>query len=340
MLRPDLLLQPTPKGLYCPIGDFYIDPVRGAVERAVVTHGHADHARAGHGKVLATPDTLAIMAARYGENFAKSTQALPFGETVDVNGVTVSFAPAGHILGSGQAVVDHRGLRMVCTGDFKRRRDPTCRTFEVVPNTHVFISEATFGLPVFRHPDDRGEVHKLLKNRETFPEATHFVGVYALGKAQRLIRLLREAGHDAPIYIHGALEKLCALYADRGIALGDLRPATLESPEHKSGKVFRGHFVLAPPSAFGGKWGTRFKEPIQAFASGWMSVRQRAKQSGIELPLIISDHADWDELTATVADVDPEELWVTHGREDALCRWAELEGRKATPLRLVGYDEE
>ncbi|MEL7128977.1 MAG: ligase-associated DNA damage response exonuclease [Pseudomonadota bacterium] len=340
MIRPDLVLQPTPKGLYCPPGDFYIDPVRGAVERAVVTHGHADHARAGHGMVLATPETLAVMAARYGENFAKRRQALDVGETVAINGVTVSFAPAGHIFGSAQAIVDYRGLRMVCTGDYKRRRDPTCAAFEVVPNTHVFISEATFGLPVFHHPETDGEIAKLLRQVETNPDATHLVGVYALGKAQRLIKLLRNAGHDAPIFIHGALDALCNLYEAHGIGLGDLRPATLDSPEHKTGKIFRGHLVLGPPSAFSSKWGTRFKDPIYAFASGWMSVRQRAKQSGVELPLIISDHADWAELTETVRDVDPEELWVTHGREDALCRWAELEGRKARPLRLVGYEDE
>ncbi|MEM9669336.1 MAG: ligase-associated DNA damage response exonuclease [Pseudomonadota bacterium] len=340
MLRPDHLLQPTPKGLYCPPGDFYIDPVRGTVDRAVVTHGHADHARSGHGSVLATPDTLDIMAARYGENFARSRQSLEFGDTVEINGVTVSFAPAGHILGSAQAIVDYRGMRMVCTGDYKRRSDPTCRQFEVVSKTHVFISEATFGLPVFHHPESEGEIGKLLKSAGAFPDATHLVGVYALGKAQRVIKLLRQAGHDQPIYIHGALEKLCTLYQAKSIDLGDLRAATLDTPEHKNGAVFRGHIVLAPPSAFAAKWGTRFKDPIYAFASGWMNIRQRAKQGGVELPLILSDHADWKELTETVKDVNPEELWVTHGREDALCRWAELEGRRARPLRLVGYDEE
>lgn len=339
MIRPDLLLKPTPKGLYCPPGDFYIDPVRGAVERAVVTHGHADHARAGHGAVLATPETLAIMAVRYGENFTKTRQELRFGETVEINGVTVSFAPAGHILGSAQAIIDYRGLRMVATGDYKRRSDPTCQGFEIVPKTHVFISEATFGMPVFRHPGSDEEIAKLLTSHQTFPESTHLVGVYSLGKAQRVIKLLRLAGHDAPIFIHGALEKLCNLYEEQGITLGDLRPATLDSAAHKSGAAFRGHFVLGPPSAFAGNWGNRFKDTIYAFASGWMSVRQRAKQSGVELPIILSDHADWDELTQTVRDVAPEELWVTYGREDALCRWAEINGQKARPLRLVGYDE-
>ncbi|MEM9225804.1 MAG: ligase-associated DNA damage response exonuclease, partial [Pseudomonadota bacterium] len=252
----------------------------------------------------------------------------------------VSFAPAGHILGSAQVIVDWKGLRMVCTGDFKRRQDPTCRTFEVVPDTHIFISEATFGLPVFRHPDDRGEIRKLLDSVALFPEKTHLVGVYSLGKAQRVIALLREAGWDRPIYIHGALEKLCALYEAEGVALGPLRPATLDKDKRGAGDAFKGEIVLGPPASFNTAWARRFPDPLICFASGWMSVRQRAKQRGVELPLILSDHADWDELTTTVRDVDPEELWITHGREDALVRWAELEGRKARPLRLVGYDEE
>lgn len=340
MLRPDLLLHPTPQGLYCPIGDFYIDPVRGAVDRAVVTHGHADHARAGHGAVLATPATIDIMAARYGEQFTASRQALEFGETVEINGVTVWFSPAGHILGSGQAVVEYKGLRMVCTGDYKRRQDPTCRPFEPVPGTHVFITEATFGLPVFRHPDDRGEIAKLLKSVETFPNRSHLVGVYALGKAQRVIRLLREAGYDRTLYIHGALLGLCELYETHGVDLGPLAPATLEKGQRGEAEQFRGQIILGTPSSFADKWGRRFPDPVTAFASGWMSVRQRAKQRGVELPLILSDHADWDELTTTVRDVNPEELWVTHGREDALVRWAELEGRRAKPLRLIGYDDE
>lgn len=340
MIRPDLLLHETPKGLYCPPGDFYIDPVRGAVDRAVITHGHADHARAGHGAVLATPATLEIMASRYGENFTASRQPLAFGETVEINGVTVWFAPAGHILGSAQVVVDWRGLRMVCTGDYKRRHDPTCRQFEIVPNTHVFISEATFGLPVFRHPDDRAEIRKLLASVALFEDRSHLVGVYSLGKAQRVIALLREAGYNRPLYIHGALEKLCALYERQGVELGELRPAATGTDDDVDSAMFLGEIVLGPPASFNEKWGRRFPDPVTCFASGWMGVRQRAKQRGVELPLVLSDHADWDELTGTVRDVDPEELWITHGREDALVRWAELEGRKARPLRLVGYEEE
>ena len=336
---PSLLLKPTPKGLYCPPGDFYLDPVKGEVDRAVITHGHADHARAGHGKVLATAATLDIMRARYGENFAHQTQTLKWGETVEINGVKVWFAPAGHILGSAQAVIDYRGLRMVFTGDYKRRADPTCRPFEIVPDAHILISEATFGMPVFRHPDTVGEIEKLLTSLKRFPDQTHLVGAYSLGKAQRVIKHLRNAGYDAPIFTHGSLDKINDVYAAHGVELGRLEPATLENKRNLHDERFRGGVVVAPPSAFDGKWGQRFPDPILAFCSGWMSVRQRAKQRGVELPLIISDHADWDELTSTIAEVAPEELWVTYGREDALVRWAELNGQKARPLRLVGYDE-
>src|SRR5258707_5840100 len=188
MAKYEDLLCPGPAGLYCKPGDFYIDPTR-PVDRAVITHGHADHARAGHGKVLATRETLAIMEARYGEDYAGATQALATRESVDINGVTVSLAPAGHILGSAQAVVRHKGRCMVASGDFKRRRDPTCAGFEPVP-CDVFITEATFGLPVFRHPPDADEIAKLLKSVAQFPERAHLVRAYALGKAQRLIRLL------------------------------------------------------------------------------------------------------------------------------------------------------
>lgn len=331
------ILRPTEAGLYCPPGGFYVDPVR-AVARAVVTHGHSDHARAGHGAVLATKETLAIMGARYGEGFTASPQAVRYGDAVTINGVSVSLAPAGHVLGSAQAVIEHGGKRMIVSGDYKRRRDPTCAPFEVIP-CDVFISEATFALPVFRHPDDRGEIGKLLKSVSQFPERTHLVGAYALGKAQRIIRLLREAGYGEPIYIHGAMERLCALYDSFGVDLGPLLPATIEA---KSGgeQPFAGSIVIAPPSAFADKWARRFPDPVACFASGWMRIRQRAKQSGVELPLIISDHADWDELTATVKEIAPQELWVTHGRDDALIRWAGLNGVTARSLSIAGYEDE
>jgi putative mRNA 3-end processing factor len=333
-MRPAELLYPRPEGLYCPPGDFYIDPVR-AVDRAVITHGHADHARAGHGRVLATPETLAIMAARYGDNFAGASQAAGYGEMVHIGGVDVRFAPAGHVLGSAQAVVERAGTRIVVSGDYKRRRDPTCTLFEPV-KCDVFVSEATFALPVFRHPDDAGEIAKLLASVRMFPERTHLVGAYSLGKAQRVIALLREAGYDETILLHGAMTKLCALYAQCGVTLG-----ALESIGEKAAKAdYAGRIVVAPPASFSDKWARRFADPVDCFASGWMQVRQRAKQRGVELPLIISDHADWDELTATALEIAPQELWVTHGRDDALARWAQLNGLTAKPLSLIGYDDE
>lgn len=334
-MRATELLRPTPAGLCCPEGDFHIDPVR-PVERAIITHGHSDHARAGHGRVLATPETLAIMAERYGAEFAGETQALGYGETIRQGGVTVRLAPAGHVLGSAQVVVEAGGARAICSGDYKRRRDPTCPPFEVIP-CDVFISEATFALPVFRHPESEEEIAKLLRYVAAHPERAHLVGAYALGKAQRVICLLREAGYHEPIYIHGAMQRLCDLYQRFGVELGELRPTTLQSGEKNA---FKGAIVICPPSAMADRWSRRFPDPVDCFASGWMSIKQRAKQRGVELPLIISDHADWDELTRTVKDVSPGELWITHGRDDALARWAELEGVKARPLHLVGYEDE
>ncbi|MGX6648416.1 ligase-associated DNA damage response exonuclease [Maricaulaceae bacterium MS644] len=337
MIKPEQLLRETDQGLWCEPGGFFIDPMR-ASDRAVVTHGHADHARAGHAKVAATPPTLAIMHARYGEDFTASRQPLAYGEKVRIGEVDVSLHPAGHVLGSAQARLEWKGLTIVVSGDYKRRRDPTCTPFEVVP-AHIYVSEATFALPVFRHPDDSGEIANLLASVKRFPDRAHLVGAYALGKAQRVIMLLREAGYHDPIYIHGALKQLCDLYREHGVPLGELRNATLKD-EDGAKTDFAGKIILGPPSSFQTAWARRFPDPVICFASGWMRVRARARQRGVELPLILSDHSDWDELTQTIADVNPDELWITHGREDALARWAELNGYKARPLSLVGYEDE
>ena len=337
MLKPEHLLCPKPEGLYCPPGGFYIDPVR-PVDRAVITHGHGDHARSGHGVVVATPETLDIMRVRYGEDFAGAVEPLAYGGQVERDGVEVGLVPAGHVLGSAQVVVRWRGLTIVVSGDYKRRADPTCEAFEPVP-CDVFVTEATFGLPVFRHPPAMHEVEKLTASLRQFPERAHLVGAYALGKAQRLIVLLRQAGWDRTIYVHGALLKLNALYERWGVALGPLAPATEEGRRVKGGEL-AGEVAVAPPAAVQDRWARRFADPVPAFASGWMTVRARARQRGVELPLVISDHADWDELTATVAELRPGEVWVTHGREEALVRWCELNGVAARALRLVGYEEE
>ncbi|KEO51704.1 ligase-associated DNA damage response exonuclease [Thioclava pacifica] len=330
---PDPLLSPRPEGLYCPAGDFFIDPSR-PVRRALITHGHADHARAGHGSVLATRETLDIMAIRYGEGFAGQRQ--PYDGPLTLGGVDVSFHPAGHVLGSAQIAVTRGEQRIVASGDYARVSNPSCAPFEPVP-CDTFITEATFALPVFKHPDPADEISKLLASMRAAPERAHLIGAYALGKAQRVIMLVREAGYDAPIYIHGALQKMCDYHIAQGIPLGDLRPATMDKTE---ARALREALVIAPPSAFASPWVQRFADPVIGFASGWMQIRARARQRGVELPLVISDHVDWTDLTRTVTEIDPAELWITHGREEALMRWAELEGRVARPLHLVGYEEE
>ncbi|MEP9379522.1 ligase-associated DNA damage response exonuclease [Aquabacter sp. CN5-332] len=332
-MRPEDLLRPSPRGLYCPVGDFYIDPTR-AVPRAVITHGHSDHARPGHGRVLATRETLDLMALRYGENFAGEVQAISYGESVEVGGVRITAHPAGHVLGSAQMALSWRGCTIVASGDYKDALDPTCTPFEPV-RCHVFISEATFGLPVFRHPDAAAETAKLVRSLHVFPERAHIVGAYSLGKAQRVMALLRQAGYAAPIYIHGALAAISAYYAERGIDLGEIRPATGAKKTDLAGAV-----VIAPPSAITDLWSRRFPDPVTAFASGWMRVRARARQRGIELPLVISDHADWDGLMASIRATGCEELWVTHGAEDALVHWAGTMQLRAKPLHMVGYGDE
>jgi len=333
MMRAEDILALTPSGVCCKLGDFHIDPTR-PVARALITHGHSDHARAGHGAVLATQETLDLMRLRYGDDFAGTTQAIRYGESVSLGDARVTFHPAGHVLGSAQIAVEASGLRIVASGDYKNAPDPTCVPFELVA-CDVFITEATFALPVFRHGDADGEIAKLLHSVALFPERAHLVGAYSLGKAQRVIALLRKAGYSAPIYLHGAMERITRYYASRGIALGELHLVRGEKKAELAGTI-----TLCPPSALREIWARRFPEPVTAFASGWMRVRARARQHGVELPLVISDHADWDGLLGTIAATGASEIWVTHGQEDALVHWCATRGLKARPLDIVGYGDE
>ena len=314
----------------------HIDPLA-KVQVALITHGHADHARPGHHQVIATPETLAIMAARYGDDFAEIKTPLRYGEKLKLGDVHVGMAPSGHILGSAQIIVEYQNTRLIAAGDYKRKSDPTCAAFEIVP-CDIFITEATFGLPVFRHPDPKAEIKRLLNVKSLFPERSILIGAYALGKAQRVIALLRAAGYNAPIYIHGALQNLCNLYQEYGVELGELRPAT-STNRGKPSQELEGAIIIAPPSAMNTVWARRLSDPLNVFASGWMQVRQRAKQRGVEFPLILSDHADWDDLLATIEAVNPGEVWVTHGREDALIHACQQRGISARALSLIGYDE-
>jgi putative mRNA 3-end processing factor len=332
-MRPEEILQLTPAGVCCKLGGFHIDPTR-PVDRAVITHGHSDHARAGHGAVLATRETLDLMRLRYGEDFAGSTQAIRYGDAVQLDGARVTFYPAGHVLGSAQIAVEASGLRIVASGDYKTVADPTCTPFELVP-CDVFITEATFGLPVFRHGDPDAEIAKLLHSVALFPERAHLVGAYSLGKAQRLIALLRQAGYDQPIYLHGAMEKTTRYYQSRGLDLG-----RIELIRGLSKAELAGTITLSPPSTLRELWSRRFPDPVTCFASGWMRVRARARQHLVELPLVISDHADWDGLTATITATGAGEIWVTHGQEDALVHWSVTHGLQARPLAIVGYGDE
>jgi putative mRNA 3-end processing factor len=332
--HPETWLRVTEAGLWCEPGGFFVDPLR-AVERAVITHAHSDHARPGHAHVLATAETLALMRERLGEERAGGTQqALRYGEALTVNGVRLWLRPAGHVLGSAQLCLEWRGARAVVSGDYKRRPDPTCPPFEP-ERCDVFVTEATFALPVFRHPPAEQEIARLLRSVALFPERTHVIGCYALGKAQRLIALLRRAGWDRPIPLHGALARLCALYERLGVPLGPLPAATAAGKEKLAGAI-----VLAPPSAIADRWARRLAEPLPCLASGWMRVRQRARQGGVELPLVISDHADWPELLATCEEVQAPEVWITHGREEALIHALGQRGIRGRALHLVGRGEE
>jgi len=311
----------------------YIDPM---VPRdlAIITHGHADHARFGHKKVIATPETIAIMKARYGENCAEEFQSLPLRKTIQIGDIKISLYPAGHVLGSAQVLLDDGKTRIVVTGDYKRGHDSTCEDYEIVP-CDVLVTEATFGLPVFQHPPAEQEIQKLIQSVNDNPTRAHLIGAYALGKGQRVIKLLREAGYNKPIYLHGAQRKLCDLYQNYGIDLG-----ILENVGHRNKAEFAGEIIIAPPSALKDRWSRRFPDSVIAMASGWMQVKQRARQRGVELPLIISDHCDWNELLQTINDTGAKTIWVTHGREDALVHYCKtMLGLEAEPLSIQGLGE-
>jgi putative mRNA 3-end processing factor len=330
MARLGSWIESHPEGIYVRPADAWVDPSE-PKPKALITHGHSDHARGGHGAVLATAETLAIMEVRCGP---QNAQALAYDESLRVGEVDVRFVPAGHVLGSAQIVLEYAGERVVVSGDYKRRADPTCPCFVPVP-CDIFITEATFGLPVFRHPDTGSEIDRLLYRLHSDPSRCVLVGAYALGKAQRIICVLRARGHHDPIYFHGAIERLNQLYESFGVALGELRAATGATKAEMAG-----HVVIAPPGALNDRWSRRLPDPVTAMASGWMRIRQRARQRNVELPLIISDHADWDELTMTISELEPTEVWITHGREEALKHWCMTHQIKACELNLVGYEDE
>ncbi|GLQ24780.1 DNA ligase-associated DEXH box helicase [Algimonas ampicilliniresistens] len=329
-------MQVRPEGLYCAPADIYIDPIE-PVTRAIITHGHADHARSGHGEVFATPETIDIMRTRYYLGDETRENGLKYGQRFDLgNGVTLWFASAGHILGSAQAVIEFEGTRVVAAGDYKRHPDPTCAPFEVIP-CDVFITEATFALPVFQHPPLETEVEKLLRSLRTLPNRTHIVGVYALGKCQRVMKTLRLAGYEAPFYIHGALKRLTELYESYGQDFGawELVSDIPRADKH----LFQGKIVLCPPAQINDRWSRRFADPLPTVASGWMQIRARARQKRAEMALVVSDHADWGDLIRTCEETKAGDIWITHGRVEALEYALKQRGMQAKALNLIGRDE-
>jgi putative mRNA 3-end processing factor len=333
MIHPREWMEIRPEGLYCRAGGFFIDPIR-PVPVAIVTHGHSDHARAGHGKVIATPETLAVMGCRYGEDFTPIKVGLAYGRAIHCGDARATLYPAGHILGSSQVLIEHGGARLVISGDYKRTPDPAAQPFEPV-RCDVFVTEATFGLPVFCHPDPRHEIEKLLTSLSIFPASCHAVGCYALGKTQRLIAELRRAGYDKTVYLHGALMKLTQLYETLGVAMGPFEQVTADNRKRLGGEI-----VLCPPSALADRWSRSLPGVIPAAASGWMQIRARAKQQRVELPLVISDHCDWGQLIETILETGAGEVWVTHGREEALVHYCRKAGLEARALSLLGYEDE
>jgi putative mRNA 3-end processing factor len=330
------LVTATPQGLYCAAGDFYIDPIE-PVARAVITHAHGDHARPGSQAYLATAASLPILRHRLGA--AASLAALEYGEAVQLGGARVSLHPAGHVLGSAQVRIeaDTGGGReaWVVSGDYKRGADPTCAPFEVVP-CDVFVTEATFAAPIYRwEPGEAVAGDVLAWWRDCAAEgSTALLFCYAFGKAQRLLAELGrlEAGGAAlpngPIYLHGAMVELVALYRAAGVAM----PETAHLGDDVPRASYPGRLVLAPPSAYRSPWMRRFKAFETAFASGWMRVRGAQRQRGHDRGFVLSDHADWPELTRTAAETGARRILVMHGRADLLVRWLRERGQDAAEL--------
>ncbi len=329
------LLRIDDCGLFCETGGFHIDPWK-PVKRAVISHGHGDHARPGSKAYLAAAPSLSILERRLGPE--AKIEAVPFGEKVRVGEATVSFHPAGHILGSAQVRVERNGEVWVFSGDYKRTPDPSCETFEPVP-CHTFITEATFALPIYHWDDTALVVREILDwwevNREAGRPSVLFC--YALGKAQRILAALAPLS-DRPVYVHGTIEPLVRCYREAGVRM----PPTRRVADTVKGQPFAGELVLAPPGAGGSLWMRRFGRASTGFASGWMRVRGARRRRGFDRGFVVSDHADWPELLQTIADTGASRVLTTHGYPEPLARYLRERGLDAgilsTPFEGEGPD--
>lgn len=322
------LLQLKESGLYCPPGDFYIDPIK-EVKKAVITHGHGDHARTGMSEYISVPEAESILRKRLGDI---DLTTHPYGEVFEMGEVKVSFHPAGHIMGSCQVRIEYQNEVWVFTGDFKREPDPTCAPFEVVP-CDVFISEATFSLPVYRWPDFDGEIRQVfdwwMKNREEGMNSV--LCCYALGKAQRLIAGLR-ALTDETIWVHGTIDEVNRCYEANGMSWENVKKVPLTS-EGAAEKI-TGSMIICPPSALGSSWAKRISPKRVAFASGWMRLRGNRRRKGYERGFVVSDHADWPSLIRTVKETGCKRVYFTHGHTDAIVTYLRAQGMEARDLKL------
>jgi putative mRNA 3-end processing factor len=333
---PDALIVARPEGLYCPAGDFFIDPWR-PVDRAVITHGHSDHARSGHAHYLAHTHSAGTLRQRLGSGL--HLQTLGYGEVIEHHGVRLSLHPAGHVLGSAQVRLEHGGPHSrrvwVASGDYKTEADGTCTPFEPV-RCDTFITESTFGLPVYRWPAQAllfDEINAWWRRNAAAGRASVLL-CYAFGKAQRILH-----GVDAgigPIVVHGAVEPLNAVYREAGVHL----PATHRVSELDEAALQRA-LVLAPPSAQGTPWMKRFgADAVNAFASGWMQVRGTRRRRGVDQGFVMSDHADWPGLMAAIQGTGAEHIRVTHGSVPVLVRWLSEQGLDAQAFETEYGDED
>ncbi|TSE24310.1 putative exonuclease, DNA ligase-associated [Tepidimonas sediminis] len=336
MAQRQALVTVRPEGLYCPAGDFYIDPWR-PVARAVITHAHADHARRGHAAYLAHEHCAPLLRARLGEDLA--VQPLRYGEALTIGAVRVSLHPAGHVLGSAQVRLAHRGEVWVVSGDYKLDADGVSAPFEPV-RCHTFITESTFGLPIYRWPDPNEELARLLSWWRGHAEAGRVSVVYAygLGKAQRLLAALARAGSalPGPILVHPAVEPLNAVHRALGVALAPTQPLTAATGRAQAA----GALVLAPPAAQGGRALRRLGEQADAHVSGWMLVRGQRRRRGVDAGFVLSDHADWPALLRAIEASGAGCVRVTHGHVMPLVRHLQEQGLEAQPLATAfGGDE-
>ncbi|WOD40294.1 ligase-associated DNA damage response exonuclease [Nodosilinea sp. E11] len=306
------LITVRPEGLYCETGDFFIDPWRG-VSTALITHAHSDHARAGSTQYIATGQSEGILRRRLGEDIR--LQGVEYGDRLKLGDTWVSFHPAGHVLGSAQIRVEHRDEVWVVSGDYKRCADPSCTPFEVVP-CDTFITEATFGLPIYRWESGATTTRRIYDWWQSDLERPSILFCYAFGKAQRVLSELAKIT-DQTVYVHGAIHALTEIYREQGVKMVPTI-CTSEMPRTHS---YQGDLVLAPPSGHRSSWMKRFKHPQTAFASGWMAVRGARRRRGYERGFVLSDHADWPGLIQTVQDTGAKTVYVTHGQSDVVSRY-------------------